>query len=146
VSDAGPPAPGRPIGHSLDWPSIATGAAVALAIVVVCGIAIHGASAGSAGVLFLGVVIGFGLGGAIAGRHSPDRYNTHGAAAGAISVAAYLVIALAVHAATGRKISVVALVFTALLGTCCGMLGANVGDWRRRKREDAAADAPDDGS
>jgi putative membrane protein (TIGR04086 family) len=140
------PHPGAPStsdpGASLDWPSIGLGVVVALVIVVLCDIAKVGADSNSAGLLFLGIVIGFGVGGAIAGRHSRDRYLTHGAVAGAISVAVFLVVAVVAHASSGDRIEVVSLVFTALLGTCCGMLGANVGDWRRRKREtDAAGDA-----
>ena len=63
---------------------------------------------------------------------------------GRCAVAVFLVVAVIARAASGDKIEIVSLVFTALLGTCCGMLGANVGDWRRRKREagaDAAGDA-----
>jgi putative membrane protein (TIGR04086 family) len=129
-------------GPSLDWPSIGLGVVVALAIVMLCDIAKIGADTNSAGLLFLGIVIGFGVGGAIASRHSRDRYLTHGAVAGAVSVAVFLVVAVAARAVNHDRIEVVSLLFTALLGTCCGMLGANVGDWRRRKREaDAAGDA-----
>ena len=128
-----------PTGEGLDWHSIGIGALVALVIVIPCAYAIHGASPGQAGILFLGVLIGFGVGGAIAGRNSRDRYLTHGAVAGALSVAVYLVVALVVHAATDDVIRIPALVFTALLGACCGMLGANLGAWRRRSREDADA-------
>jgi hypothetical protein len=129
--------PGDSGTSNFDLPSIGLGALVALAIVVPCGLVIRGAGSGSAGLLFLGVVIGFGLGGAIAGRHSRDRYLTHGAIAGLVAVAAYLLIGLADHVASGRSIRVVALIFTALLGVCCGMLGAGIGD-RRQRRLDAS--------
>jgi putative membrane protein (TIGR04086 family) len=143
VTDPSPDSPSTsPPGAGLDWPSIGIGVVVALAIVVVCDLAKIGADTNSSGLLFLGIVIGFGVGGAIAGRHSRDRYLTHGAVAGALSVAVFLVVAVVARASSGDKIEVVSLVFTGLLGTCCGMLGANVGDWRRRKREaDAAGDA-----
>ena len=140
------PGPGSPPtsgpGAGLDWPSIGLGVVVALVIVTLCDIAKIGADSNSAGLLFLGIVIGFGVGGAIAGRHSRDRYLTHGAVAGALSVAVFLVVAVIARRSGGDDIQIVSLVFTALLGTCCGMLGANVGDWRRRKRDaDAAGDA-----
>ena len=137
------PEPAPASGLRLDWRSIGLGVVVALVIVVLCDLARIGADTNSSGILFLGIVIGFGLGGAIAARHSRDRYLTHGAVAGAISVAVFLLVALVARLASGDPIEVVSLVFTALLGTCCGMLGANVGDWRRRRREaaDAAGDA-----
>ncbi len=129
---------GRRDPGELDLRSIGLGALVALAIVVPCGFVIRGAGTGSAGLLFLGVVIGFGLGGAVAGRTSRTRYLTQGAASGLVAVSAYIAIGLLDHVASGRSIRVVALVFTALLGTCCGMLGASIGD-RRQRRPDAAS-------
>ena len=137
--DAGAPA-GGPNGPptGLDLRSIGLGALVALVVAVPCGYALQGADTGSSGLLFLGVVIGFGLGGAVAGRNSTDRYLTHGAASGLVAVIVYLVIGLVAHAASGRAIRPVAIIFTGLLGICCGMLGASVGDRVRRKR---AADA-----
>jgi putative membrane protein (TIGR04086 family) len=137
--DDGAPEPGISARGDLDWRSIGLGVAVALVIVVLCDVARLGADSNSSGILFLGIVIGFGVGGAIAGRHSTDRYLTHGAVAGAISVAVFLAVALVARIASGDRIEVVSLVFTALLGTCCGMLGANVGDWRRRRRDTGAA-------
>jgi hypothetical protein len=135
VSDIDPPDDAEPQpAAGLDWRSIATGALVATVIVLLFGYARRGAGASTAGILFLGVLLGFGVGGAVAGRHSTDRYLSHGAIAGALASAAYLVVAVIDHVATGREISVAALIFTALLGACCGMLGANIGDWRRRSR------------
>jgi hypothetical protein len=142
VSDPAP-VPPAPTGAGLDLRSIGLGALVALAVVVPCGYALRGADTGSSGLLFLGVVIGFGLGGVVAGRGSTDRYLTHGAASGFVAVIVYLVIGLAAHAATGRAIRPVAVVFTGLLGMCCGMLGASVGDRVRRKREADAGTAGD---
>ena len=139
--DGGPQGSGPPA--SLDLRSIGLGVVVTLVIVVLCDLAKVGADSGSAGLLFLGIVIGFGVGGAIAGRRSTDRYLTHGAVAGAISVAIFLAVALVAHLASGDRIEIVALVFTGLLGTCCGMLGASVGDRIRRKREADAGTAGD---
>jgi hypothetical protein len=139
VSDAVHPddADAEPAGGSsvLDWGDIAKGAALAVVIVIPFAYSIRGATSGTASILFLGVLLGFGIGGAVAGRHSTDRYLSHGAIAGALAVVAYLAIAVVDHALTGRAIRVPALVFTALLGACCGMLGANLGDWRRRRAE-----------
>jgi len=146
VSDPAPDAGTTPddAPTALDLGSIGLGALVALAVVIPCGYALRGADTGSSGLLFLGVVIGFGLGGVVAGRHSRDRYLTHGAASGLAAVVVYLAIGLVAHAATGRAVRPVAVAFTGLLGICCGMLGASVGDRIRRRREADAGAAGDE--
>jgi hypothetical protein len=75
----------------------------------------------------------------VAGRTSERRYLTVGAVTGLVSVAVYLVVGIAARSASGGSVPVGSLVFTGLLGTCCGMLGADVGArWRRRHTEGAA--------
>ncbi len=128
---------------SLDQRAVIGGAAVTLVIAVPAGFAERVPPDGSSwkGLLFAIVLVGFGVGGAVAGRSSAQRYLTAGAAAGLVAVVGYLLIGIVAHLATGDSVRVASLVFTALLGMCCGMLGAEIGARWRRRRESAAAGA-----
>ena len=131
-------------GHAepFDWGAIATGAALTLLFAVPADLVKRDLSRGSSwnGLFFGIVLVAFGLGGAVAGRTSERRYLTVGAVTGLVAVVAYLVVGLLARVATGTHVNVTSLVFTALLGMCCGMLGADVGArWRRRHAPGAAS-------
>jgi putative membrane protein (TIGR04086 family) len=138
-STSGGPGPGA---EPFDWAAIATGAALTLLFAVPADLVKRDLSSGSSwNGLFFAIVLGaFGLGGAVAGRTSQRRYLTVGAVTGLGAIAIYLVVGLAARAATGTDVRVTSLVFTALLGMCCGMLGADIGArWRRRHAQGAAS-------
>jgi hypothetical protein len=124
---------------TLDSRAVGTGAIVALLITVPAGFVGGATSPNSSwhGLTIALALIGFGVGGAIAGRSSTQRYLTAGAAAGFVAVVAYLVIGIVARQVTDhhdQQTSLVAsLVFTTLLAMCCGMVGAELGSrWRRR--------------
>ncbi len=125
-----------------DWAAITTGAALTLLFAVPADLVKRDLSSGSSwnGLFFAIVLAAFGVGGAVAGRTSTRRYLTVGAVTGLAAVVAYLVVGLLARVATGTHVNVTSLVFTALLGMCCGMLGADVGArWRRRHAQGAAS-------
>lgn len=139
--DDQPPSPGSGAGR-YDWGAICTGAALTLLFAIPADLVKRNLSDGSSwnGLFFAIVLVAFGLGGAVAGRTSERRYLTVGAITGLLSVAVYLVVGVAARSASGRSIPVTSLVFTGLLGTCCGMLGADVrARWHRRHAEGAAS-------
>lgn len=125
-----------------DWAAITTGAALTLLFAVPADLVKRNLSSGSSwnGLFFAIVLAAFGLGGAVAGRTSQRRYLTVGAVTGLVAITVYLVVGLLARAANGTHVQVTSLVFTALLGMCCGMLGADVGArWRRRHAQGAAS-------
>ena len=139
-------------GDSFDQPKVVDvtavlrGGAAALVIVVPAAIGQRIASEGSSlkGLLFLIVLIGFGWGGAVAAKAAPPgRALTNGGLAGLAAVLAYLVIAVVVRLATDSPVDAVPLAFTAFLGVSCGILGAELGE-RRRRRAPAVTDDPGD--
>ncbi len=129
-------------GEPFDWAAITTGAALTLLFAVPADLVKRNLSSGSSwnGLFFAIVLAAFGLGGAVAGRTSQRRYLTVGAVTGLVAITVYLVVGLLARAANGTHVQVTSLVFTALLGMCCGMLGADVGArWRRRHAQGAAS-------
>jgi len=134
-------------GPAIDWAAAGRGGAAALLVVVPAGIALGLVDEHSSlkGLLFLVVLVGFGWGGAVGGKAAPaGRALTHGALAGVVAVAGYLVIGVGHSLIKGTAILAVALAFTALMGVSCGILGAELGDRRRRNRA-AADDGASDG-
>jgi len=128
--------------EAFDRVAIITGAAVTLLFAIPADLAKRDVSNGSSwnGLFFAVVLLAFGLGGAVAGRTSERRYLTVGAVTGLVAVVAYLVVGLLARVATGDAVRWSSLIFTALLGMCCGMLGADVGArWRRRHAQGAAS-------
>jgi len=132
---------GRPDGERFDWPAILTGAAVTLLFAVPADLVKRDLSQGSSwnGLFFAIVLVAFGIGGAVAGRSSSSRYLTVGAITGLVAVAIFVAVGLVARLITGAHVNLTSLVFTGLLGMCCGMLGADVGArWHRRRTEGAA--------
>ena len=130
----------------IDRAAVLRGAAASLVFVVPAGFGSSAVDEGSSlkGLFLLVVLIGFGLGGAVAAKAGPpDRPLTTGAVAGIVAVVAYGVIGVVTHLAKGESIGAVALAFTALLGVSCAILGAELGSRRRRSR---AASDDDDGT
>jgi putative membrane protein (TIGR04086 family) len=128
-------------GEAFDWPAIMTGAALTLLFAVPADLVKRDLSQGSSwnGLFFAVVLIAFGLGGAVAGRSSSSRYLTVGAVTGLVAVAIFVAVGLVARLVTGTHVNLTSLVFTGLLGMCCGMLGADVGArWHRRRAEGAA--------
>ncbi len=130
--------PGR--AEPLDWAAIGTGAALTLVFAIPADLVKRDLTSGSSwnGLFFAVVLLAFGLGGAVAGRTSERRYLTVGAVTGLVSVGAFLAVGLVARLATGSGVNVTSLVFTALLGMCCGMLGADVAARRRRRHAPGA--------
>gem|GEM_PF-5036649 len=126
---------------ALDPAGVARGAVIALVIAIPAGIALRvvGPESGSQGLLFLVVLIGFAIGGAVAASTNPDRYLTQASAASLVAVVVFLIVGLVDRAVSGRSVNVVSLAFTALLAVSSGILGAELGE-RRRLRAAAASD------
>ena len=92
-----------------------------------------GPESGSQGLFFVAVLLGFGWGGAVAGKANPDRYLTQASAASLAAGVVFLVVGLVDRAASGRSVNVVALAFTALLAVSSGIVGAELGERRRHR-------------
>ena len=124
-----------------DRAAIITGAALTLLFAIPADLVKRDLSSGSSwnGLFFAIVLVAFGLGGAVAGRTSERRYLTVGAVTGLVAVTAFVAVGLLARVATRSGVNLASLVFTALLGMCCGMLGADVGArWRRRHAQGTA--------
>jgi alpha-beta hydrolase superfamily lysophospholipase len=146
ASSAAAPDAARP---SIDRAAVLRGAGAALIVAVPAGFAQRAVSTGSSlkGLLLLVILAGFGWGGAVAAKAAPDeRPLTHGAVAGALAVAAYLVILVAARLVMGDPVPVVSLAFVALIAVSCGIVGAELGSRQRRNRAASDDDASDDGA
>jgi hypothetical protein len=81
--------------------------------------------AGSLGVLlFLAVLAGFVLGGAVAARSAPEAPITNGAVAALAGYAVIQGVALLVRLAGGEDVNLVAIVFNGIAAYGCGLVGA----------------------
>ncbi len=69
---------------------------------------------------------GFATGGFVAGSKRPDSPLTHGAAAGFLAFAVVQLVASSVALARGDGVSLVKIVFNAMLATALGLVGALV--------------------
>jgi hypothetical protein len=128
----------------LDLRAIARGAGAALVVVVPAGFGLRAVTQGSSlwSLLFVISLVGFGWGGAVAAKSDiSERGLTHGTVAGIVSVAGYLAIGVVSHLVSATSIKVISLAFTALLGVSCAMVGAELGERRRRR-----LDTDDDGA
>lgn len=132
----------------LDWTAVLRGAGAALIVAVPAGFAQRAVNTGSSlkGLLLLVILVGFGWGGAVAAKAAPPaRPLTHGAVASAVAVAGYLVILVVARLARGDSIAAISIAFVALISVSCGILGAELGERRRRSRAaNAVRDEPDD--
>ena len=133
----------------LDLPAVLRGAGAALIVAVPAGFAQRAVDNGSSpwGLLFLVILVGFALGGAVAAKFDPtNRALLHGLVAGFVAVVGYLLIGIVARAASGSEIKPISLAFTTLLGVSCALVGAELGDRRRRNRaasDDGTPDSPD---
>ena len=127
---------------AVEWPAVARGAALALAVAVPTIVAAEaidaivdiGPDSNVVFVFFAAVIAGFVLDGWQAGRRQPDAPLTHWAVA---AVAAYLVLAVAtstVRLVTGDVVHPVGLVFYALMAASSGTLGGLVASRRSHRR------------
>jgi len=74
--------------------------------------------------LYLMIIAGYMLGGALAGRQHPSTAFVHGAAATFLAFAILQTFGIVRRLADGRGISIGALVFNALLAASIGVIGA----------------------
>ena len=120
----------------LDLRTITRGAGASLLVAVPAGFGLRAVDAGSSlwSLLFVISLGGFGWGGAVAAKaDTSERGLTHGTVAGIVSVAGYLTIGVVSHVVSATSIKVISLAFTALLGVSCAMVGAELGERRRRR-------------
>ncbi len=76
------------------------------------------------------IVLAYLIGGAVAGRRSPDAPFVNGAAANLAAFVAVQVIAAVVRLVQGDGLSIIGIVFNALLAATIGVVGAGIGVWR----------------
>lgn len=74
--------------------------------------------------LFVAVLAGFVLGGAVAARSAPEAPITNGAVAALLGYAVIQGVALVVRVVAGEDVSVVAIVFNGIAAYGCGLVGA----------------------
>lgn len=93
-------------------------------------------SGGLGGVFFAGIVVAFGLVGFLAGRSAPRVPMTHGAVAAALTFVAVQATILLIAWVAGHEsdVSIVALVFGALVAASAGTIGAMLATRRARRR------------
>jgi hypothetical protein len=120
----------------LDARAIGFGAGVAIAIAVpvaTAGSAIADDGSSALGVLFaLVALVGFGVGGWIAGSRQPASPLLHGAVAGVVAAAVAQAAAAGVAVADDRDVSAAAVAVNALLATSVGLTGGWLADRQRR--------------
>ena len=91
------------------------------------------------------MLLGFGWGGAVAAKAGPaERPLTTGTFSGIVAVVAYVAIGVIAHLVRSESIGAVSLAFTALLGVSCAILGAELGERRRRSRSATPSDQTDE--
>jgi len=132
------------VSDPIEIPAVLRGAAIALIITIPAGFAQRTVANGTSpwGLLFLVILVGFAWGGAVAAKYdTSNRALLHGLVAGLVTVAGYLFVGIVARAASGSEIKPISLAFTALLGVSCALVGAELGDRRRRR-----APASDDGA
>jgi hypothetical protein len=143
-----PPHP-LPDHQAIELPAALRGAAAALIVAVPAGFAQRAVNSGTSpwGLLFLIILVGFAWGGAVAAKaDTSNRALLHGLVAGLLATAGYLIIGIVARAASGSEIKPISLAFTALLGVSCALVGAELGDRRRRQRaasDDESPETPD---
>jgi hypothetical protein len=137
VSDeASPPSGSSARDVTLDLRAVLRGAGAALLLAVPAGFGQRAVSDGSSlkSLLFVIILVGFGWGGAVAAKAGvAGRGLTHGTVAGVVAVAGYLTIGVVARLVTATSVNAIALAFTALLGVSCAIVGAELGERRRRR-------------
>lgn len=93
-------------------------------------------SGGLGGIFFAGIVAAFGLVGFVGGRSAPRVPMTHGAIAAAATFVVVQATILLIAWVAGRDshVSIVALVFGALVAASAGTIGAMLATRRARRR------------
>ena len=84
---------------------------------------------------FLVVLIGFVLGGALAGREAPSQAAKHGAFAALVAYVPVEVVGLLGRSDRGDPISLPQIIILGLLAACAGTIGARFGANRRHRKE-----------
>lgn len=86
---------------------------------------------------FLVVLIGFAVGGWLAGREAPSQSAKHGALAGVIAFIPVEVVGLLGRLDRGDPIGLPQIIVLGLLAACAGTAGARLGAARRNRKEPA---------
>jgi putative membrane protein (TIGR04086 family) len=122
---------------ALDLTAIGRGAGVALLVAVPAAVVQTVAAPGALKSLALLVtLVGFGLGGHVAGAPHPDRALTHGGLAGLAAGVVVLVVGIARRSAAGEPVAWPSQPFLALLALSSGVIGGYVA-FRRAAAEPA---------
>lgn len=126
---------------ALDGRAIGTGALAAAAVCLPA--ALLGQTVADAGgedgtgrsplvvVSFVGVLLGFVLGGYVAGRMAPRAPYSNAAFAALGAFAAIQVVSVALRASRGDDIAVVTILFNVLIAYACGLAGGLIASRRR---------------
>ena len=84
---------------------------------------------------FLVVLIGFAIGGALAGREAPAQAAKHGAFAALAAYVPVEIVGLLGRSDRGDPVSLPQIIILGLLAACAGTIGARFGANRRRRKE-----------
>lgn len=130
----------------MNAPAVVTGAAVGLAVAlpaaVVARVALDDGSA-LVFALFVVVLAGFALGGAVAASRRPDAGLVHGAAAGGAAYAVVLVLGAAARAIEGGELRPLTYLANLVLAGAMGALGGLVAEQRAERARPAGGAAPE---
>lgn len=120
----------------MNLPAVATGAAVGLAVAVPAALVARVALDDDSALvlaLFVAVLAGFALGGAVAASRRPDAALLHGAAAGVAAYLVVLVLGAVAHAVDGEELRPLTYLVNLVLAGAMGALGGLVAE-RRAER------------
>lgn len=90
---------------------------------------------GAINLAFLVLLIGFALGGWLAGREAPDQAAKHGALAGFVAFIPVEIVAVLGRLDRGAPISLPQIIVLGLLAACAGTVGARLGARRHEPKE-----------
>ena len=134
------------IDDSIDGAAVVRGAVAGAVIALPAAIVQNLAPADSSlrGLALAVILVALGWCGWVAAKAAGARVIVHGALAALAAFAIVQTIGVVLRVARGDVVHPVAIAFTALLSTSCGMIGAELGSRREQRRLAEQDDSPDE--